>query len=87
METTPLVILPIMVLFRTISSSPEATLAGDGTYEMGESVGVTSISFTGYGVSTGYDPNNSDIPLGGFIVSVGSVGGFGYQPLVELEVQ
>ena len=49
---------------------------------MEESVGVTTVTFTGLGVSTGYDPNNSDIPIGGLIVSVGSSSGFGYQPLV-----
>ena len=57
-------------------------MVGDGTYNMEESVGVTTVTFTGAGVTTGYDPNNSDIPIGGLIVSVGSVSGFGYQPLV-----
>ena len=57
-------------------------MTGDGTYSMEESVGVTTVTFTGLGVSTGYDPNNSDIPIGGLIVSVGSSSGFGYQPLV-----
>jgi len=71
-----------IILINNIFQAPEGAVAGDGTYSMEESVGVTTISFTGYGVSTGYDPNNSDIPIGGLIVSVGSVGGFGYQPLV-----
>ena len=62
-------------------------MVGDGTYNMEESVGVTTVTFTESSVTTGYDPNNSDIPIGGLIVSVGSVSGFGYQPLVAAEVQ
>ena len=71
-----------IILINNIFQVPEGAQAGDGTYNMEESVGVTTVNFTGLGVSTGYDPNNSDIPIGGLIVSVGSNGGFGYQPLV-----
>ena len=55
-----------------------------GDYRMTENTGVTSITFTGNGGSpTGYDPNNGEYPLGGLMVSVGSINGFGYQPLVS----
>ena len=52
-------------------------------YNLIESVGVTSISFTGAGTSASYDINTSNLPSGGIIVSVGSTEGFGYQPLVS----
>ena len=71
-----------IVLINNIFQVPEGSQTGDGVYQMEESVGVSTIKFTGIGVSTGYDPNNSNIPLGGIIVSVGSDSGFGYQPLV-----
>ena len=71
-----------IVLINNIFQVPEGSQPGDGSYQMEESVGVTSVSFTGIGVSNGYDPNNSNIPLGGLIVSVGSESGFGYQPLM-----
>ena len=71
-----------IILINNIFQQPEGSVVGDGTYSMEESVGVTTVTFTGLGVTTGYDPNNSDIPIGGLIVSVGSVSGFGYQPLV-----
>ena len=52
-------------------------------YTLSESVGVTTISFTGSASSVSYDPNNANIPVGGVIVSVGSTEGFGYQPLIS----
>ena len=54
-----------------------------GDYKLTEVGSATSISFPGIGVSQPYDPNNSGIPIGGLIVSVGSSEGFGYQPLVS----
>ena len=71
-----------VVLINNIFQAPEGSQAGDGTYQM-EEVGITSIRFTGNGVGNGHDPNDSNIPLGGIIVSAGSVGGFAYQPLVS----
>ena len=71
-----------IILINNIFQTPQGSVAGDGTYTMTETSGITSIRFTGSGVTTGYDPNNSNIPLGGIIVSVGSDNGFGYQPLV-----
>jgi hypothetical protein len=51
-------------------------------YELSESSGQTQVNFTGSPTSVLYDPNNSSVPRGGIIVSVGSSPGFGYQPLV-----
>ena len=52
-------------------------------YDLLESVGVTTVAFTGAATSVAYDINNASIPRGGIIVSVGSTEGFGYQPLVS----
>jgi hypothetical protein len=52
-------------------------------YTLLESVGITSITFTGAATSVSYDVNHASIPRGGVIVSVGSTEGFGYQPLVS----
>ena len=50
---------------------------------MSEASGISSITFTGTATSVAYDPNNANIPVGGYIVSVGSTSGLGYQPLVS----
>ena len=52
-------------------------------YEITESIGITSITFTGTATSVPYDVNNATIPRGGIIVSAGSTQGFGYQPVVS----
>ena len=52
-------------------------------YNLSESLGITSITFTGTATSVSYDVNTASIPKGGIIVSVGSTEGFGYQPLVS----
>ena len=70
------------ILINNIFQQPEGIQAGEGSYQLEESVGVTSVRFTGLGISNGYDPNSGDLPLGGFIISVGSSAGLGYQPLV-----
>ena len=45
--------------------------------------GITSIRFTGGADDPyGYDPNRSDVPTGGRMVTIGTTEGFGYQPLV-----
>ena len=51
-------------------------------YIISETAGITSVSFTGAGVSVRYDVNVSSIPRGGVIVSVAETSSFGYQPLV-----
>jgi YHYH protein len=53
-----------------------------GDYALSQNSGITSITFTGTASSVSYDVNTATIPRGGIIVSVGSTGGFGYQPLV-----
>ena len=59
-------------------------MVGEGVYTIEENVGVSTVSFTGTSINVnGHDPNDSDIPLGGLIVSSGTVAGFGYQPLVS----
>lgn len=52
-------------------------------YVVEESVGISTIRFTGTSISVSSDPNMSNVPLGGVIVSVASTSGFGYQPLVS----
>ena len=51
-------------------------------YIISETAGITSVSFTGVGVTNNYDVNVSSVPRGGIIVSVGETSSFGYQPLV-----
>ena len=51
-------------------------------YIISETAGITSVSFTGLGVTNSYDVNVSSVPRGGVIVSVGESASFGYQPLV-----
>jgi hypothetical protein len=52
-------------------------------YILTETAGISSIRFTGAGVSVSYDVNVSSIPRGGIIVSVAETSSFGYQPLVD----
>ena len=51
-------------------------------YNLTENAGITSVTFTGTATSISSDPNTTNLPLGGVIISVGSTEGFGYQPLV-----
>ena len=51
-------------------------------YNIVETAGITSVSFTGVGATNNYDVNLSSVPRGGIIVSVGETTNFGYQPLV-----
>jgi len=59
-----------------------STVEDQSNYTLVESVGITSVQFTGTATSALYDVNSSNVPVGGIIVSVGSTSGFGYQPLV-----
>jgi len=52
-------------------------------YNLTETAGITSVTFTGTATSISSDPNTTNLPLGGVIISVGSTEGFGYQPLVS----
>tara|TARA_R100001594_G_scaffold439_2_gene1654 strand:+ start:3602 stop:17350 length:13749 start_codon:yes stop_codon:yes gene_type:complete len=52
-------------------------------YTISQVSSASSIVFTGTATSITSDPNGSNLPLGGIIVSVGSSEGLGYQPLVS----
>jgi hypothetical protein len=71
-----------IILINNIFQGPNQGLSVINDYGLSEEIGITTISFTGTASSVSYDPNNANIPVGGVIVSVGSVEGFGYQPLV-----
>ena len=68
-----------IILINDIFQGPGLT----NDYNLTESAGITTITFTGAATSISYDINNTSIPRGGIIVSVGSTEGFGYQPLVS----
>ena len=75
-----------LILVNQVPQGPQrytgsVAVAGDYTLIEG-SVGITSIQFTGSISSVASDPNSSNVPLGGVIISVGSTEGLGYQPLV-----
>jgi hypothetical protein len=72
-----------VVLVNGIFQGPTGQLSPSQDYTLSEGSGISSITFTGTATSVSYDPNNANIPVGGFIVSVGSTGGLGYQPLVS----
>ena len=74
-----------VILVNQISQGAQRYSGGvhiSGDYNIIESVGITSIQFTGSTASVASDPNSSNVPLGGVILSVGSTEGLGYQPLV-----
>ena len=68
-----------IILINNVFQGPGLTY----DYNLSQNVGITSIIFTGTATSVAYDVNNASIPRGGVIVSVGSIEGFGYQPLVS----
>lgn len=72
-----------IILINGIFQIPQGTLTATQDYQLTENLGITSIKFLGAATSTSNDPNTATIPVGGIIVSVGSTGGFGYQPLVS----
>lgn len=51
-------------------------------YELNESAGITTITFTGNNITDNYDVNINELPRGGILFSVGSTEGLGYQPLI-----
>ena len=72
-----------IILVNEIFQKPQpATAPFDGTYDIIENAGISSVQFTGAATSAFYDINTSTLPIGGVIVSVGSSEGLGYQPLV-----
>ena len=74
-----------LILVNQIAQGPQrftGNVSVPGDFTLIENVGITSIQFTGSISSVASDPNTSNVPLGGVIVSVGSTEGLGYQPLV-----
>ena len=71
-----------VILVNGIFQGPTGGLSTYQDYILSEGSGITTITFTGTATSLASDPNNSNIPVGGVVASVGSTGGFGYQPLV-----
>jgi len=74
-----------VILINEIFQGPERSTGSvliTGDYDISESAGISSITFTGSASSTAYDVNAASIPVGGVIVSVASTEGLGYQPLV-----
>ena len=72
-----------IILINNIFQEPQGDQASQGTYDLSETAsGISSIRFEESGAAFGYDPNRSNLPIGGFIVSIGSTEGGGYQPLV-----
>jgi hypothetical protein len=71
-----------ILLINNIFQSPVAP-GISGNYDLDENAGITSVTFTGVEISTDYDINAGSLPRGGIILSIGSVQGFGYQPLVS----
>lgn len=67
-----------VILINEIFQNPTAS----DDYVITQTSGISSIRFTGAGVSVSYDTNVSSIPRGGIIVSVAETSSFGYQPLV-----
>ena len=71
-----------IILTNGIFQQPNSTTVSN-SYNLSEGSGITTITYQGSGVQNDYDPNNSNLPLSGKIVSVSSTEGFGYQPLVS----
>lgn len=72
-----------IILINNIFQEPQGAQATQGTYDLSETAsGISSIRFEESGAAFGYDPNRSNLPIGGFIVSIGSTEGGGYQPLI-----
>ena len=68
-----------IILVNDIFQGPGLT----NDYVLSESVGVTTITFTGIAQTVTTDVGISSFPRGGIIISVGSTEGFAYQPLIS----
>ena len=67
-----------ILLINGIFQGPGATK----DYNLNETSGITSVTFTGSASTTSYNPTDLNLPIGGVIISVAGTNGFGYQPLV-----
>jgi len=72
-----------IIINSNIIQEPKGTQETIGDFRLVESVGITSIVYTGDNLSSEDDPNKSDVPRGGTIISLGSTNGLGYQPLIQ----
>ena len=72
-----------IILINGVFQGPQGIQAATQDYDLIESAGVSSVRFSGFGATVGYDVNTSSVPVGGVIVSVGSTQGFGLQPLIS----
>ena len=62
-----------IVLINNILPRTTKYQVDQGNYELTEvNGGISSIRFNETSVVTGYDPNRSNLPIGGFIVSISS---------------
>lgn len=66
-----------LVLINNVIQTPDFIDFG-----LGESSGITTISFTGEQNPNLNDINTASVPRGGIVISVGTNEGYGYQPLV-----
>ena len=72
-----------IILNSNILQEPQGAQATTGDFTLGETAGVTSITYLGESSSSEDDPNRATIPRGGTIISVASTPGFGFQPLIS----
>jgi hypothetical protein len=70
------------VLVNNVFQIPDGPF-NNGNYSLLEVGGETKIKFTGFSSTSYYDINQSGLPRGRIILSVGSTAGLGYQPLVS----
>ena len=81
-----------IVILNGIFQAPSTINNPDNNYEIIETVGMTTISFSGITSTNGQiiisedDVNKNQLPRGGVIVSLGSTPGLGYAPLVGASV-
>jgi len=82
-----------ILLVNDIFQTPTTENNSGNNYKFIESVGVTSVQYSGITTLVGgdlfisdYDVNQNQLPRGGIIVSLGSTPGLGYAPLVGASV-
>ena len=72
-----------LILINGILQAP----GSNGDFELSTVGSGTTITWTGAASSVSRDINTASIPVGGVIISVASTSGFGYQPLVSVELR
>ena len=74
-----------IVTLNDVFQSPSRLVGNpiSGAYILTQNSGISSITFTGNLTYPKYDINNSQLPRGGILFSIGSTEGFGYQPLIS----